>query len=287
MPFTPEDLQAIQVTLAPVIGHEAWGVHAGYGARLTINFGEGTTENRRTRCGRPWSFTRGAWYIWTVSSVWRLEDANGVLAAYEDPRPIMDPAVARLAGRRLLSVDICPISADTVFSFDGGLVLRLFSVHMDPEGDHEHWMLFGPEHTLLVIGPSTRWANTRSDEAGGPVAKSEAAIKRFETLCDHAWPCEIDTFEIQRTRVDERDRLDLQMRLHPRNSDDQRQITLVFRGVQYLDFSQAGVETGIDHLSIEAVSDRGWDDINYDVHNPGQHILTFCCAWFDVSAART
>jgi hypothetical protein len=144
-------------------------------------------------------------------------------------------------------------------------------------------MLFGPEHTLLVIGPSTRWSNTCSDQPQRRVAKPEVAIKRFETLCDHAWPCEIDTFEIQRTHVDERDRLDLQMRLHPRSSDDQRQITLMFRGVQYLDFSQAGVETGINHLSIEAVDDRGWDDINYYVRNPGQHILTFYCASFDVS----
>jgi hypothetical protein len=198
----------------------------------------------------------------------------------------MNPAVARLDGHRLLSVDICPISADTVFSFDGGLVLRLFSVYMDPEGDYKHWMLFGPEHTLLVIGPSTRWANTRSDEGRGRVVKPEPAIERFETLCDHAWPCKIDTFEIHRARADERDRLDLQMRLHPRNSDDRRQITLVFRGVEYLDFSQAGVETGIDHLSIEAVGDRGGDGINYEVHNPGQHILTFCCASFDASVAR-
>lgn len=283
VPLTQADMQAIQDVIAPVIGREAWEVHAGYGARLTINFGEGTTEHRTTRSGRHWSFTQGEWHIWTTSSVWRLENASGVLAAYEDPAPIRDQALARLNGCRLLSVEISPISADTVFIFTGGLVLRLFSVYMDPAGDNEHWMLFTPANKVLVIGPSARWAYTNSNESALSAFKADAAIQRFETLCNSAWPCEIEAFEIQRTHIDEKDRLNLRMRLHPSNRDDQRRITLVFQDVRHLEFSQAGVETGIDYLLIRAASDRGWDAINYDVHNPGQHILTFYCASFDVS----
>ncbi len=217
--------------------------------------------------------------------MWRLEDATGVLTAYEDPRPLMDSALARLNGRRLLSVDISPASADTVFTFDDGVLVRLVSVYMDPEGDQEHWMLFAPAHQVLVIGPSTHWAYERSDKHGDLGVKPDAAIQRFETLLDDAWPCAIDAFSIQRTQTDEQDQLDLHMRLHPNDTDDPRRITLLFSGVQRLEFSQTGVETGIDYLMIEAVRDRGWNGITYDVHNPGQHILTFYCASFDVAFA--
>jgi len=99
-----------------------------------------------------------------------------------------------------------------------------------------------------------------------------------------AWPCEIDTFSINRTHRNTQDRLDLHLRLRPRN-DDSRRITLLFSDVQHLDFSQMGAETGLERLLIEAVGHRGWDGITYHVHNPGQHILTFYCASFEVTVA--
>ena len=176
MRFAPEDIQAIHELLAPIIGREAWGVHVGYGAQLTIHFGAGRTETRTTRSGKQWSSTHGEWDVWTDSCVWRLEDATSVLAAYEDPRLLMDSAFARLNGRRLLSIDVSPTSADTVFTFDDGILLRLFSIYMDPDGDHAHWMLFAPAHQVLVIGPSTRWSYERSDKRSDPSVKSDAVI---------------------------------------------------------------------------------------------------------------
>jgi len=176
MPFAPEDIQAIHELLAPIIGREAWGVHVGYGAQLTIHFGAGRTETRTIRSGKQWSSTHGEWDVWTDSCVWRLEDATSVLAAYEDPRPLMDSAFARLNGRRLLSIDVSPTSADTVFTFDDGILLRLFSIYMDPDGDQAHWMLFAPAHQVLVIGPSTRWSYERSDKRSDPSVKSDAVI---------------------------------------------------------------------------------------------------------------
>lgn len=285
MPLTPDALQAIHALLAPVIGREAWGVHLGYGAGLTIHFGADKSETRTTRSGRQWVRTRGEWDIWTVSCVWRLEDATGILAAYEDPRPLQDQALTRLNGRRLLSIDISPTSADTVFTFNDEVVVRLFSIYMDPQGDQEHWMLFGPAHYVLVLGPGTQWASKRSDVSTDPLAVSDQAIHRFETLLNDAWPCVIETFAIHRTQRGTRDHLDLHLRLRPSNPDDPRRITLQFAGVQYLDFSQVDAETGIDHLQIEAVGHRGWNEITYAVYNPGQHILTFYCASFEAALA--
>src|SRR5436305_215927 len=131
-------------------------------------------------------------------------------------------------------------------------------------------------------GASTRDTARASPSTSGkaqPKTEGTVGVGHGRSRAGHGTygPCPACGGLITRARVDERDRLDLQMTLHTGNSHEQRQIPLVFPGVQYLDFSQAGVETGIDRLSIEAVSHREWDEINYDVHNPGQLILTFCC----------
>ena len=111
MPLTPQDLHAIQAAVAPVIGREAWGVHLGYGGRLTLCFGQDRSATRTLRSGQQWVETREEWILWTDSVMWRLEDTHGVLTAWEDPRPIMAAAIAQLNGRRLRSVEIAPLSA--------------------------------------------------------------------------------------------------------------------------------------------------------------------------------
>jgi len=178
--------------------------------------------------------TRGEWILWTDSSMWRLEGTNGVLTAWEDPRPIMAAAIAQLNGRRLRSVEIAPLSADTTCTFEGGLVLRLFSTYMDPEGDDAHWMLFVPQDRVLVLGPSTRWAVTDRTHVWGRGLKRDTAIIRFETQCADAWPCTIATFTLQTAQNGGVDRLDLRLELLPSNHDDRRLITLGFQGVQHL-----------------------------------------------------
>lgn len=285
MPLTPDTLHAIHALLAPIIGRRAWGVHLGYGACLTIHFGADESETRTTRSGRQWVRTRGEWDIWTVSCAWRLEDDSGVLAAYEDPRPLQDQALTRPNGRRLLSIDISPASADTVFTFDDGVVVRLFSLYMDPQGDQEHWMLFGPADHVLVLGPGTEWASKQNTGSIDPLTVSDHAIQRFTTLLDDVWPCVIETFALHRTRSGARDHLHLHLRLRPSNPDDPRRIALQFAGVRYLEVTQVDADTGIDHLLIEAVGQRGWEGISYAVRNPGQHILTFYCASFEAALA--
>ncbi len=76
MPLTPQDLHAIQAAVAPVIGREAWGVHLGYGGRLTLCFGQDRSATRTLRSGQQWVETRGEWILWTDSVMWRLEDTD-------------------------------------------------------------------------------------------------------------------------------------------------------------------------------------------------------------------
>lgn len=279
MPFTQHDIHAIHVALTPVIGRKAWGAHLGYGATLGLNFGAARTE-----VYRRWSSTRGEWILWTDSSAWLIEDDTGVLAASEDPAPLLVQAAERLNGQRLLAMEISATNAGTTFSFEEGLVLRLFPRYMDPHEDQTHWILVGPDDQNLSIGPGTTWSARRDTRGAG--FETDVAIDRFITLCEDAWPCIIDDLDVQRIHVDQGDRFDLRLRLHPQDRDDERRIMLTFSGVQHLNVAQTDVGIGIDYLRIEPVGARGWDGISYDVHNPGHDSLTFYCASFDVSIVR-
>jgi hypothetical protein len=177
-----------------------------------------------------------------------------------------------------------PTNAITAFTFDGGLILRLFPRYMDPSAGQTHWILFAPGDENLAVGPGTTWSYRGDESRAG--FKADAAIDRFVSLCEDAWPCAIDAFELQCIRVDQEDRFDLRLRVHSQTCDDERRIDLSFHGVQHLNVAQTNVGTGIDYLRIEPVGDRDWDGISYEVYNPGQDILTFYCASFDVSVER-
>lgn len=275
-----EDLQSIHDVLAPVIGRETWGVQVGYAGRLTVNFGIARTETLRN--GR--SFTRGDWQLWTTWSPWRVETEAEALAASEDPDPVRHAAVERLNGRLLRAIDISPITADTTFLFDGGLMLRIFNVYMDPREDHDHWMVFLPSGDVLTLGPSAQWSYGKGE--GHPTPTTDLAIARFEKLCARAWPCQVDTIALQRVQDTSPARLDVHMRLRPAGQKDQRRIALSFHGVHYLNLAQDDAGTTLDRLDIDNVADRQWDGITYEVHDPGQHRLTFYCASFDIVIAH-
>lgn len=176
------------------------------------------------------------------------------------------------------------MNASTTFSFEGGLILRLFPRYMDPHADQAHWILFAPGDYNLAVGPGTTWSYRSDTRRAG--FETDAAIDRFVSLCEDAWPCAIDAFELQRTQVGQEDRFDLHLRLHPQDQDDRRRITLTFYNVQHLNAAQTNAGTGIDHLRVEPVGDRSWEGISYDVHNPGDDLLTFYCSSFGVSVER-
>lgn len=277
MPLTQEDLQAIHELLAPVIGREAWGAEVGYAGRLTVNFGIARTETTRN----GWSYTLGEWRLWTTWGPWRIETEAEALATSEDPGPVRRPAVERLNGHRLIGVDISPITADTTFTFDDGLMLRIFNIYMDTREDHDHWWFFLPHGNVLTVGPSTRWSYDKGEGYYEPT--TDPAIARFEELCESAWPCQVDAISLQRARHADPARLDMHMRLRPADQDDQRRIALLFHGVQYLNLAQNDANASLDGLVVYNVANRQWDGIAYDVHNPGQHLVTFYCASFDIS----
>ncbi len=146
MSLTQENLQAIHGLLIPVIGREAWGAEVSDAGRLTVNFGVAREETMSD--GR--SFTRGEWLLWTTGSSWRLTAEYEALAESEDPDPSRQAAVARLNGRRLLSIDIVPITETAIFAFDDGL-LRIDNVYLEPREDPDLWMFLLPDGDKVVL----------------------------------------------------------------------------------------------------------------------------------------
>jgi hypothetical protein len=278
MAFSQNDLEAINGILAPVLGREAWDAHIGYGARISINFGEARVSTR----GR-WTSTDGEWVFWIDTCAWRIEDQNGVLSAWEDPDPIIKKAVERLNGRALLGVDISPVNADTVLRFADGLLLRLFPIYMDPQGDEEHWHLFSWSDAL-TLGPGTSWSYKPSDAGLSRKRSDDPAIGRYEAACPaDAWPCRLDSAMLQHAGRDAVAGVDLLIRLTPQGSQDGRRFALTFHGVQHLTLAVPDAQTPVQQLFIEEAGERAWDDIAYYVHDPGEFSFGFYCSSFDVT----
>lgn len=59
----------------------------------------------------------------------------------------------QLNGKVIESIDI-NVALDTTFTFQEGLVLRLFSLYRE---QYEHWQLRYPDGNVLVLGPGVTW----------------------------------------------------------------------------------------------------------------------------------
>jgi hypothetical protein len=156
------DESAIHAHVSPLIGRPAWRVRVGYGSFLTMEFGEpiwqalGRTEEM---------MVRGEWHLWIKHAAWRLEDDRVVLAGSADDRGALGLAVERLEGLVLRDVTVSGPALDTVFVFEGRLVLRVLA----DTTESEHWLLFVPDGNVLVVGPGA----CTYERADAPPARSE------------------------------------------------------------------------------------------------------------------
>jgi len=141
--------QSIGPIVAPLLGLNAWDVRLGVGSFITAEFGNVVPPKRARQRAH------GEWHLWIMHAAWRIEQGDTTLAASEDPRPKLKAAVENLNGRSLLSLDILAPSLDTLFGFDGGLWVRLFSLYSE---EYEHWQLFVPGGNVLVVGPNATWS---------------------------------------------------------------------------------------------------------------------------------
>jgi hypothetical protein len=73
----------------------------------------------------------GEWQLRVQLAAWRLEDAEQVLVACEDPSPVTAEKIVVLRGCRITAVTVTPPAMETVFHFDG-VRLLLFPVDSGP-----------------------------------------------------------------------------------------------------------------------------------------------------------
>ena len=123
-----------------LIGLPAWGVELGDGSFVTVNFGAPSAQD--PKCGE--------FFLWVYYTAWRIEDPERIVGCYGDEREEMQAAVARLEGKRLLSIEVEGLSLSARFEFDDGLVLRTFSIYTTAT---EHWALQIPSGQWAVAGP--------------------------------------------------------------------------------------------------------------------------------------
>jgi hypothetical protein len=137
-----------------MLGLQAWGVSLGHGSFITMEFGE-----PREKQGQ----VHGEWHFWVYGCAWRLEEPGQVLAASEDERADLAAAVTHLELLKLGQFEVLPPALDTTLTFEGDVVLRLFSIYTDPRGMAD-WMLFTPDDQVLVVGPGSSWTFHPSSE---------------------------------------------------------------------------------------------------------------------------
>ncbi len=149
MTITTSAISKVQAKIKPLIGRKAWGVSLGIGSFITLEFGAKIIDPR----AKNWIY--GEWHLWITYCAWRLETKHRVIASSEDDRSELQEAVQRLENHSLLSVEFTPPSWETTFTFEKGLVLRLFPIYTT---ECDHWRLRTPDDNVLVIGPGTHWS---------------------------------------------------------------------------------------------------------------------------------
>lgn len=160
MTVSEQDIQAIKQIIEPIYGEKAWGVSRIFGSYIHCHFGKPT---RGSDWGNEVSM-HGKWWLCVGDCGWRLQTDNELLTAKNDHHEFMDPALERLHGKFITSIDIERPSMLTTITFNEGLLLRLFPIRAEREYDDEDfWMLFTPDKHVLTIGPGTQWQYGRSD----------------------------------------------------------------------------------------------------------------------------
>jgi hypothetical protein len=158
MPVSDTDIREIQAKIAPLLGQKTWGAALGVGSFVTLEFGQSRPAQQQGQR------VHGEWHLWVYCSAWRLEQGDNFVAGSEDGRPKLEASVTLLNGLTLQAVDVRPPALEVVFTFDRGIVLRVFPIFSE---DFEHWMLYTPDGNVLTAGPGASWTYERASTLPG------------------------------------------------------------------------------------------------------------------------
>jgi hypothetical protein len=132
-----------------------WSVEQGYGSFLTFEFGQPHLEVREPLLENAKKHLRyravkvhGEWHLWIYCCSWEIYLNSRLIAHSESPRRKIRNALKYINGQKIIKVEIDCETADTVFYFDLGGVLRTEHYNDDI---YEQWMLYEPQGNVLSV----------------------------------------------------------------------------------------------------------------------------------------
>jgi hypothetical protein len=143
-----KDIAEIQAKMRDILGQKAWGVTIGQGSFVTIEFGQPAPPAKINGA------IHGEWHLWLYGCAWRLEQEERIITASEDNRSKIVAAIQCIEGQALQTFELQTPALDAVVTFEGNIVLRLFSNNTE---DMDSWMLFTPEK-VITVGPAGQWS---------------------------------------------------------------------------------------------------------------------------------
>jgi hypothetical protein len=132
-----------------------WSVKQGHGSFLTFEFGqphlkvrEPSSENRVKKSNYRKITLHGEWHLWIYCCSWKIYLSNELVAWSESSRIKVKNALEYIDGQKITNVEINSDTADTVFYFDLGGVLKTKGYSDDL---YEQWLLFEPQGNVLSV----------------------------------------------------------------------------------------------------------------------------------------
>lgn len=139
-------------------GTKAWRAWLGYGSNLFIELGAQVELP-----GRRGPRVAGEWTLWVSQAAWRLQDAERVLTACEEPRPVIAEKITVLRDRRVTAVTVTPPAMEAMFDFEG-VRLLIFPIHSETGSasageEHDQWLLWRPQGDIVSVstGSGKAW----------------------------------------------------------------------------------------------------------------------------------
>jgi hypothetical protein len=165
-----------QRAFSSLYGQPCWGVRPGYGSFLTLEFGAPHLEVRepimasktasakvRISLARRNVYPRGEWHLWIYCCDWELL-SNGKRIADGSTRNKMRRAADVLNGQKLTRFSVSPRKILCTFEFDLGAVLTTRPF----DKKSEQWLLYEPEHRVLVLRADGHYRYERSNAPEDP-----------------------------------------------------------------------------------------------------------------------
>ena len=156
-----------------VLNLPCWGVKRGQGSCLTLEFGEPRLVIReplqsasrspkvRRRMARRHVYVAGSWHLWVFECDWTVR-TSGRVVGDSTSVPRAQRAARELDGQKLVGVILAKRGARTRFLFDLGSALE--TRPYDKIG--EQWMLYIPNHRVLVFRADRRYNVQHSNRPG-------------------------------------------------------------------------------------------------------------------------